>query len=35
MRRRGLRHMPVVDGDGALRGMLNQHDALAVASRTA
>lgn len=34
MRRRGLRHMPVVDGDGALVGMLNLHDTLAVASRT-
>ena len=32
MRRRGLRHMPVVDGGGALTGMLNLHDALAVAS---
>lgn len=32
MRRRGLRHMPVVDADGRLAGMLNLHDALAVAA---
>ena len=29
MRRRELRHMPVVDGAGVLAGMLNLHDALA------
>ena len=34
MRRRGLRHMPVVDGEGRLCGMLNLHDALAAASET-
>ncbi len=34
MRRRDLRHMPVVDDDGVLVGMLNLHDTLAVASRT-
>ncbi len=33
MRRRGLRHMPAVDGDGVLAGMLDLHDALAVASQ--
>lgn len=32
MRRQGLRHMPVVDGSGGLVGMLNLHDALAVAA---
>ena len=32
MRRRGLRHMPVVDGDGGLVGMLDLHDALSVAA---
>jgi signal-transduction protein with cAMP-binding, CBS, and nucleotidyltransferase domain len=32
MRRRGLRHMPVVDGARRLVGMLNLHDALAVAA---
>ncbi len=32
MRRFGLRHMPVVDAGGALSGMLNLHDALAVAA---
>lgn len=32
MRRHDLRHMPVVDGSGALVGMLNLHDALASAS---
>ena len=32
MRRHNLRHMPVVDGSGALVGMLNLHDALASAS---
>ena len=32
MRRRGLRHMPVVDGGGALAGRLNLHPPLAVAS---
>jgi len=32
MRRRGLRHMPVVDGSGTPVGMLELHDALAVAS---
>ncbi|MDH5749124.1 MAG: DUF294 nucleotidyltransferase-like domain-containing protein, partial [Rhodospirillales bacterium] len=32
MRRRDLRHMPVVDDAGTLQGMLNLHDALAVAS---
>src|SRR5687768_11244715 len=31
MRRLGLRHMPVVDGGGALAGMLYLHDALAAA----
>ncbi|MBT7943359.1 MAG: CBS domain-containing protein [Alphaproteobacteria bacterium] len=34
MRRRGLRHMPVVDRTRRLAGMLNLHDALAVASET-
>ena len=33
MRRRGLRHMPVVDGGGALTGMLNLHDALSTFRR--
>ena len=32
MRRRGLRHMPVVDRSGVPVGMLELHDALAVAS---
>ena len=32
MRRHRLRHMPVVDGDGAPMGMLHLHDALAVAA---
>ena len=32
MRRHRLRHMPVVDGSGALVGMLDLHDALAVAA---
>ena len=32
MRRHRLRHMPVVDGAGALVGMLHLHDALAVAA---
>ena len=32
MRRHRLRHMPVVDGAGALVGMLDLHDALAVAA---
>ena len=34
MRRRGLRHMPVVDAERRLSGMLNLHDALASASNT-
>jgi len=34
MRRRNLRHMPVVDAERRLRGMLNLHDALAAASET-
>ena len=34
MRRLGLRHMPVVDGQGRLRGMLNLPDAIASASET-
>ncbi|NQV84469.1 MAG: CBS domain-containing protein [Rhodospirillales bacterium] len=34
MRRRGLRHMPVVGANRRLTGMLNLHDALAVASET-
>ncbi len=34
MRRQDLRHMPVVDGEGRLSGMLNLHDALAAASET-
>jgi signal-transduction protein with cAMP-binding, CBS, and nucleotidyltransferase domain len=34
MRRHRLRHMPVVDEDGALAGMLHLHDALAVAAGT-
>ena len=34
MRSRNLRHMPVVDADGVLLGMLNLHDALAVTSKT-
>ena len=32
MRRHGLRHMPVVDGAGGLVGMLDLHDALAIAA---
>ncbi|MDP6574624.1 MAG: putative nucleotidyltransferase substrate binding domain-containing protein [Rhodospirillales bacterium] len=32
MRRHGLRHMPVVDAGGGLVGMLDLHDALAVAA---
>jgi CBS domain-containing protein len=32
MRRLGLRHMPVIDGAGALAGMLSLHDALAAAN---
>lgn len=32
MRRRGLRHIPVVDGSGAVSGMLALHEALAVLS---
>jgi len=32
MRKRGLRHMVVVEDDGALAGMLDLHDALAVAA---
>lgn len=32
MRRRSLRHMPVVDGAGGLVGMLDLHDTMAVAS---
>jgi len=34
MRRRGLRHMPVVDAKRRLCGILNLHDALAAASET-
>ena len=34
MRRTGLRHMPVVDVNGHLAGMLNLHDTLGVASAT-
>ncbi len=34
MRRRNLRHMPVVDANRRLLGMLNLHDALATASDT-
>jgi signal-transduction protein with cAMP-binding, CBS, and nucleotidyltransferase domain len=34
MRRRNLRHMPVVDGERRLCGMLNLHDALAAVSET-
>ena len=34
MRRQGLRHMPVIDGEGRLCGMLNLHDALAAVSET-
>ncbi len=34
MRRAGLRHMPVVDADGSLAGMLDLHDALAAVSET-
>lgn len=34
MRRRGLRHMPVIDTTGRLTGMLNLHDAIAAASET-
>ncbi|MBC8338028.1 MAG: CBS domain-containing protein [Rhodospirillales bacterium] len=34
MRRQGLRHMPVIDGERWLVGMLNLHDALATASET-
>lgn len=34
MLRRGLRHMPVVDGDGAVLGDLDLHRALAAASAT-
>ena len=32
MRRHRLRHMPVVDGAGAVVGMLELHEALAVAA---
>lgn len=32
MRRRRLRHQPVVDGDGAVVGMLELHEALAIAA---
>ena len=32
MRRNGVRHMPVTDDDGMLIGLLNLHDALALAS---
>ena len=32
MRRHRLRHMPVVDGQGAVVGMLELHEALAVAA---
>ncbi len=34
MRRRGLHHMPVVDGHGVLKGMINLADAIAAASET-
>lgn len=34
MRRRNLRHMPVVDANRRLVGMLNLHDAIAAASET-